>query len=194
MSIPLTLRVIRDEHNALSAMLQSLHLLIRQGPEDDPKRFFATLRAMLFYIDEYPERLHHPKETELLFPRVANQTPEAAEAVRKLDQDHVYSERAVRELQHLLLAWELLGESRRADFVAAFTKYVNHYREHMLLEETAILPVAEQTLSAEEWAEVDAAFAANRDPLTGKYPAEGIYEELFKRIVHDAPAPIGFGG
>ena len=194
MSIPLTLRVIRDEHNALSAMLQSLHLLLRQGPEGDPKRFFATLRAMLFYIDEYPERLHHPKETELLFPRVLRHSPEAAAAVQKLDLDHVHSERAVRELQHLLLAWELLGESRRAAFVDAFGKYINGYREHMLLEETAILPVAENSLSAEDWAEVDAAFAANRDPMTGKYPAEGIYEELFKRIVHDAPAPIGLGG
>jgi hypothetical protein len=52
------LRTIRDEHAALAAMLQSLLWLIRRGPGDDRARFFDTLRAMLFYIDEFPERLH----------------------------------------------------------------------------------------------------------------------------------------
>jgi hemerythrin-like domain-containing protein len=28
-----------------------------------------VLRSMMFHIDEFPERLHHPKETELLFPK-----------------------------------------------------------------------------------------------------------------------------
>jgi hypothetical protein len=36
---------------------------------------FDVLRAMLFYIDEFPERLHHTKESELLFPSCANARP-----------------------------------------------------------------------------------------------------------------------
>ncbi|MEO0003307.1 MAG: hypothetical protein RLZZ22_999, partial [Pseudomonadota bacterium] len=48
MKTPETLRVIRDEHNALSGMLQSLSLLIRRGPGADVQRFFDTLEAMLF--------------------------------------------------------------------------------------------------------------------------------------------------
>ena len=51
----------------------------------------------------------------------------------------------------------------------------------------------EQVLLA-AWRELDEAFGANRDPLTGKYPASPEYERLFQRIVHDAPAPIGLGG
>ena len=57
---------------------------------------------MLFYIDEFPERLHHPKESELLFPRVARLAPETAEVIARLEKDHSNSESAVRELQHLL--------------------------------------------------------------------------------------------
>ncbi|WP_307776803.1 hemerythrin domain-containing protein [Ottowia beijingensis] len=63
-----SLEIIRDEHSSLAAMLQSMRMLVDRGPGDDPKNFFDVLRAMLFYIDEFPERLHHPKETELLFP------------------------------------------------------------------------------------------------------------------------------
>jgi hypothetical protein len=44
----------------------------------------------------------------------------------------------------------------------------------------------------QDWAEIDAAFAANRDPLTGHEPAAE-YRQLFKLIVAHAPAPIGLG-
>ena len=71
-----SLEIIRDEHSSLAAMLQSMRMLVDRGPQGNPKNFFDVLRAMLFYIDEFPERLHHPKETELLFPRVAAAAPD----------------------------------------------------------------------------------------------------------------------
>jgi len=152
-----------------------------------------VLRAMLFYIDEYPERLHHPKESNLLFPKVVKASPKVLGAVDRLERDHMYSEKAAREVQHQLLAWELLGSSRRAAFQDAFRKYVDFYLDHMHLEEEVILPEAEKTLSASDWAEIDAAFEKNADPLTGNYPPSAEYENLFSLIVQRAPAPIGLG-
>jgi hemerythrin-like domain-containing protein len=188
-----SLRIIRDEHSALAAMLRSLSLMVQRGPSDAPDKFFDVLRAMLFYIDEFPERLHHPKETELLFPKVLQVAPQVAPAIARLEKDHQQGESAVRELQHLLLAWELLGDSRRAAFDAAAREYVKFYLDHMQLEETQILPQAEKSLSAQDWTELDAAFASNRDPLTGKYPRDPLYDRLFTRIVMTAPEPIGLG-
>ena len=194
MATPETLRVIRDEHMALAAMLRSLQLLLQQGPADDPRRFFDTVRAMLFYIDEFPEQLHHPKESNLLFPRLVRVAPQTMPAIERLEQDHMNGESSVRQLQHLLLAWELLGEGRREAFTEAYARYMRFYLEHMRLEEQEVLPQAEACLSADDWRELDEAFGTNRDPLTGKYPAAPEYECLFQRIVHDAPAPIGLGG
>ena len=108
-----SIRVIRDEHAALAAMLRSLGLMVDRGPADEPENFFDVLRAMLFYIDEFPERLHHPKESELLFPPVGRLAPETLEVIDRLEQDHLKGESSVRELQHLLLAWELVGDSSR---------------------------------------------------------------------------------
>ena len=108
-----SLQIIRDEHAALAAMLRSMDMMVQRGPGNEPERFFDVLRAMLFYVDEFPERLHHPKESDLLFPRVARLAPETMETVVRLEKDHAQGEAAVRELQHLLLAWELVGESRR---------------------------------------------------------------------------------
>jgi len=188
-----SLQIIRDEHSSLAAMLQSMRMMVARGPVDDARNFFDVLRAMLFYIDEFPERLHHPKESNLLFPRVAKAVPSVMGAIDRLERDHMSGEKMVREVQHLLLAWELLGESRRQVFVDTFNRYIDFYLEHMRLEETVILPEAQKHLSEQDWQELDAAFEKNCDPLTGKYPPDPVYDKLFTRIVMKAPAPIGLG-
>lgn len=187
------IRIIRDEHMALAAMLRSLGMMLDRGTSHEPEVFFDVVRAMLFYIDEFPEKRHHPKESNLLFPRVARLVPEVFDTVVRLEKDHSNGESTVRELQHMLLAWELLGEPRRAVFEQAVKRYISFYLEHMRLEEEVILPAAQRVLDDHDWAELDAAFATNCDPLTGKYPRDATYDRLFTRIVNRAPAPIGLG-
>lgn len=188
-----SLHIIRDEHASLAAMLRSMTQLLAQGPAEDAQQFFDVMRAMLFYIDEFPEQLHHPKESNLLFPKVAKKAPEVRGAIDRLERDHMHSEKAVRDLLHLLLAWELVGPTRKAGFVDAFGPYVESYLEHMRLEEAIVLPAAQAALTDEDWAEVDQAFDLNADPLTGKHPPGPAFEKLFSRIVAKAPAPIGLG-
>jgi hemerythrin-like domain-containing protein len=188
-----TLRVIRDEHASLSAVLQSILMMLDHGPGDAPETFFDVLRAMLFYIDEFPERQHHPKESDLLFPKVVRAAPQTMEAVACLEHDHISGELAVRALQRQLIAWELLGETRRPVFETAARAYVAFYLEHMKLEETVILPAAEKALNAADWHELDAAFGSNRDPLAGSCPRDPAFDRLFTRIVMKTPAPIGLG-
>lgn len=190
---PKSIHIIRDEHASLAAMLRSLGMMLERGPGAEPENFFDVLEAMLFYIDEFPERLHHPKESELLFPRVARLVPETRDLIARLEKDHDKGESNVRALQHLLMAWELIGESRRAAFEEAAKRYLAFYLEHMRLEETVILPAALKVLSESDWQEIDAAFETNCDPLTGKYPRDPAYDRLFTRIVTRAPAPIGLG-
>jgi hemerythrin-like domain-containing protein len=189
---PAALQVIHDEHVAVAAVLRSLQPLIDEGPGDEPERYFDVLRAMLFYIDEFPEQRHHPKESNLLFPKIARLAPELMPVIQRLETDHMQGETRVRELQHQLLAWELLGESRRGAFVANLQDYVRFYLDHMRVEETDILPAAERLLKPADWAELDRAFESERDPLAGGV-ADPAYERLFTRIVMVMPAPLGVG-
>lgn len=186
------LQVIREEHAALAAMLRSIPLLLahhrRQGTLPD----FAALRAMLFYVDEFPEQRHHRKESELLFPRLRARTPLAREVLDRLDNDHARGERRVRDLEHSLLGFEMLGEPRRDTFENDARRYVEFYLAHMEYEEREVLPLAERVLTDDDWRDLDAAFAANRDPLTG-HPPEAVYRDLYTRIVNSVPAPIGLG-
>ena len=185
-------RVIREEHAALTAMLSSILLLLAQHRRQGTLPDFASLRAMLFYVDEFPEQRHHRKETALLFPMLRARTPLSHDVLDRLDADHASGERAIRDLEHALLGFEIMGEARRQGFEQAAERYVSFYLAHMAAEEQQILPLAEQVLSADDWAELDAAFNENRDPLTGHEP-EAAYRALFTRIVNMVPAPIGLG-
>lgn len=195
----LTKKVIRDEHASLAAMLQSLAMMVRMGPGDERRNYFDVVRAMLFYIDEIPEKQHHPIESSLLFPRVAARDTGVREVIARLDREHARGEATVRRLQHELLAWELLGDTCRERFETSLTLYLRFYEEHMRLEEEVVLPAAERCFGENDWRELDQAFAKNHDPL-GRLLAgssvstlEPVYQELFSRIVRLAPPPIGLG-
>jgi hemerythrin-like domain-containing protein len=184
------LTVMNDEHQAIAAMLRSVSMLVAQSARAKKLPDFGLLRAMLFYLDEFPERLHHAKETRLLFPKVRERCPELASVLDRLDADHARGETAIRALERTLVAFEILGESRRDAFEQAMQRYVGAYLHHMAVEETQVLPTARECLTEADWVELDAAFEANRDPLTG-HPASDEYRALFSKIVAAAPAPIG---
>lgn len=189
-----SIRIIREEHAALAALMKAFDKALVKGPGDEPEIFFDAVRAMLFYVDEFPEQLHHPKESNLLFPRVARSAPETLDTIAQLENDHAKGESAVRELQHLLLAWELMGESRRDVFVETARRYMDFYLAHMQLEETVIIPAALRVLSDEDWRDLDAAFSTHCDPFTGKYKRNPAYDRLFARILMHSPGAIVGGG
>lgn len=187
-----TLDVINEEHQALAAMLRSLGLLLSQAHREKQPPDFDVLRAMLLYVDEFPERLHHRKETDLLFPKVRERCPGLASVLYRLERDHEAGERSIRALEHALLAYEVLGEPRREAFEQHVAHYTRFYLEHMALEESEILPAARRAFTPEDWVELDAAFATHRDPLTG-FEAGAEFQPLFQKILMNAPAPIGLG-
>ena len=191
------LTIIRHEHGALSAMLRSIGLLLAEHRRRNTLPDFSVLRAMLFYVDEFPEKLHHTKESQLLFPKLRQRSPEFGAVLDRLDRDHAGGEHAIRELEHELLGFEMLGDTRlgaqrRDRFEQAMNKYIAFYLEHMRIEETEILPLAARVLNDEDWHELDAAFLQNRDPLAGHEPDEE-FRALFRKILMTLPAPLGLG-
>jgi hemerythrin-like domain-containing protein len=192
-----SLIIIRREHRALSAMLRAITLLLGDNRRRGSLPDFEALRAMLFYVDEFPEKLHHPKETRLLFPKLRGLSAHTDSVIDRLDSEHACGEHTIRELEHALLGFEMMAETdqreaRRETFEAAVNRYVAFYLEHMRIEETELLPLAEATLSVDDWAALDAAFLANRDPLSG-HEADEIYRPLFRKILRLLPGSSSVG-
>src|SRR5688572_20871945 len=150
-----TLAVIRKEHAAFAAVLRSLQMLLAEHRQRRSLPDFSVLRAMLFYVDEFPEKRHHRKESELLFPKLRARTTLARDLLDRLDEEHLQGEWLIRDLEHSLLAFEMMGEGRREAFETDVARYADFYLAHMWAEEQKILPLAEQALTQEDWAELD---------------------------------------
>lgn len=181
-----SIRILRSEHAALVALLRTATALVVDAREQGTLPDFGLLRAMLFYIAEFPERHHHRKESALLFPRLRARTPLARALLDHLDEDHARGAARIRELEHALTAFEMLGPARQAAFEAALERHVDFYLVHMALEEREIFPLAESVLESRDWEELDAEFLADGDPLTGADPGAD-YAALFARIRSHLP-------
>jgi hemerythrin-like domain-containing protein len=186
------LNVIRDEHRSLSAVLHGLQYLVKEVREGRRKPDFKVLRAMVHYIDAFPEKLHHPKEDRYLFARLRLRGTEGNVVLDQLEAQHIHGAKLIRDLEQHLLRWEMGGPRDFEAFSDEVKRYADFHWHHMRQEEEFVLPLAERVLTEEDWHEIDAAFAGNTDPLIGKDVAKD-FERLFKRIVNIAPPPIGVG-
>ena len=185
------IRILRDEHRSIAAVLHGLQELAHLSQEASVRPEFSVFRAMIYYIDTFPERLHHPKEDTVLFPRVEARSAEAATLLERLRADHRRGAELIRDLERAVTAYEIAWPDGGAQFAAAVKKYADFHWEHMRVEEDSLLPLAESVLRDEDWTAVDEAFAGNEDPLADLRQQD--FAELFSRIVRITPAPIGPG-
>jgi hemerythrin-like domain-containing protein len=186
-----SIAVLKSEHRSISAVLHALKELARMAHDATARPPFQVLRSMVRYIDEYPERLHHPKEDEHLFARLKVRAPEARLLVEELQAEHQEGARLIRELERALLFMEEGWPVGARELRKAVDAYAEFHWKHMRKEEQQLLPLAERHLLPEDWKAIDAAFAANTDPIAGM--EERDFDKLFSRIVSLAPQPVGLG-
>ena len=183
--------ILKSEHRSISAVLTALKELARMAQDATVRPRFQVLRSMLRYIDEYPEQLHHPKEDKYLFARLLVRAPQTRPLIEELQAEHVEGARLVRDLERRLLFFEEGWPAGAREFQKAVDAYAEFHWKHMRKEERELLPLAERHLTAADWQEIDAAFAANEDPIAGMQERD--FEKLFSRIVNLAPEPVGLG-
>jgi hemerythrin-like domain-containing protein len=189
---PLALRIVREEHERLAAVVHGMRHLARSMAEQGLRPDLKVLRAMLLYISEYPERLHHPKEDRFLFAPLRLHTHLHDAMMVELEVQHAQGEAMVRRLAHALVRHEFGGPPELAYFVQQVQRYADFHSRHMRLEEEVIFPALREHLTEQEWQEAGEAFADNRDPLAGIDLKQDV-ERLYATIVSITPAPWGLG-
>jgi hemerythrin-like domain-containing protein len=180
------------EHSSLAAVLNAMTSLVREvrdhGKHIDPKVF----RAIIYYLDVFPEREHHRNEEFVLFPLIRERTHDADEVLEQLAREHMMGERSIRDLEQAFLRYEEHGTSEFPAFASAAERFVANYFEHMRKEERDVMPIAQRVLTEEDWKRVEKEFATKLDPLAGA-STETDMDELFRRVVTLVPAPYGVG-
>lgn len=175
-------QIIKEEHRAIAAVLTDLQQQSAQlgagGLPDLP-----LLHAMLHYMSEFPEKVHHPKEDEMLFPAIAARSPQAKTIIAELEEEHRLGERLMIQLHSALGRYE---RTRSREDGEAFNREVQRYTElqwrHMNKEESSLMPLASQYLKREEWERITDAFKRNENPLRG-LKAKGDADQLRQRVL-----------
>jgi len=185
------IRILLDEHRSMSAVLHGLKELARTAQDPRVRPNFAVFRAMVYYIDAFPERLHHPKEDKVLFPRVLARAPDIAPLLKELRQEHEKGAVLIRDLERSLISFEACWPYGADRFEESVGAYAQFHWDHMRKEEEALVPLAEKTLTEDDWKAVATEFARNEDPIADLRHKD--FAELFSRIVALAPAPVGLG-
>lgn len=183
------LAMIQHEHQGLAAVLRVMQSLLgeirpRGAPPD-----FALLATVLYYIDVFPERFHHPHEEEFLFSRLHAHTREADEILDELRAEHAVGPRLIRELERALVHWQAGNQAAAAAFAELSERYRQFLVEHMRKEEEVVFPAAAKALTLADWEAMDAAFRAHQDPLFKPQP-EQEFGVLYQRIAGLVPSEL----
>lgn len=183
--------IIRDEHRALASVVKGLQFLIQEIQNRGQTPDFPLLQSIVSYIEQFPDKLHHPKEDQYLFPALRLRHPAAAAELDILEEEHERGTAVTARVADGLRAYQA-DASRFDAFASAVDDYANFHWAHMSREENVILPLAEKHLTPEDWVGINAAFKSNSDPLVG-INTQREFRELFRRLVHVIPAPHGLG-
>lgn len=185
-----TIDIIRDEHRALASVLQALRFVVGEIRAGHLQPDFRLLAAIVDYITQVPDKVHHPKEDDHLFPALRRRSERAAQLIDTLEEQHRDGYRRTAALQQALIHYQSIGEQAFPAFDAIVQEYLDFNWKHMNREEAELLPIARTALTGDDWAALDAEFASNINPYSG---AHGEFEALFRQIVNLTPAPYGLG-
>ena len=185
-----SIRLIKDEHRSMAAVLHAAEYVVGKAVSTGMPPDFKLLRAMLYYLRAFPERRHHPNEDRVLFARIKARTHEADTAISELEDEHRRGNGMLQSLTIALDNWEAGAADGRL-FAEVLSGFASFYWAHMEKEEANILPVAERSLSNDDWHEIHAAFESHEDPMFGDDTANE-FRNLLSRIILLAP-PTGSG-
>lgn len=193
------LDILRQEHRAISAVLFCLKHTVGEARRGAIVPPFAMIHAVLDYLTSFPNRFHHPKEDTYLFPAVIRRAPDLEPVIADLLSQHEEGEERVSGLKDRIAelqtlwngSWQGDGAAKFAAFADAVDSYVEFERAHGRKEGVEVMPRAQEVLTADDWAPIEAAFSANEDPIFGSEPRSR-FDSLYSEIVALAPAPMGY--
>lgn len=180
------IQVMMREHQQLTTVISGMKHFIHLREAGMATPGLMVFRAMLYYIREYPEKVHHPKEDCYLFARLLERTHDLDEVIAALVSEHAQGDTRLRNIEDALVRYELEGPPAIAALRVMVDEYASFYQHHRSVEEEVILPAAMKYLTASDWSELDEVFGANRDPFDGE-KLEDDFDRLFDMLVATLP-------
>lgn len=182
-SMPTILAQWHDEHVNFAKLLNILEAQLNLFHDGERPNYELMLDVM-FYMTNYPDVLHHPRE-DMAFARIREIDTSAEPLVNELSKQHAQlratGEQLVRALSDIVNGSIAPRESVEGPGRA----YITSFRSHMRTEENDILPIAAKLLGDKDWSAIRAAIQHIDDPLFGK-ASEKRYASIHEQIARQA--------
>lgn len=160
-----TLDVLRNEHRNIGFFLD---LLARQADllENSGQPDLKLITEITDYFRSFPDMYHHPKE-DLVLGRLRERVAALEPAIAELESEHDELSDELHSFSRTVVA--LLTDpcpSTRAEFLHSARAFIERERQHMAVEERFLFPAAEQSLTEEDWSEIDEVVDRFSDPMS----------------------------
>jgi len=185
-----SLRVLAAEHLALRAVARIVaieaEILRRDGRAD-----IDLLQNIAAYIAEFPNRIHHPKEEDVLFRRMRARAPQRCGAILdRLLAEHVSESASIAVFLAALADFRAGLADAATNLARVAASYAKYLDRHIETENTLAFPLAEEVLHETDWDAIDAAFLSNADPLVSGDESSR-FRDLHRHIMALGALPPG---
>lgn len=184
------LTLISQDHSNLWRLATTIDQVASEI-EDGAAVEASFFTSVFDYIEQFVDRSHHPKEDDYLFRLLRLRSAEVAAVLDGLQTEHREGPANLAALRGQV-SQAARGEITGAALALALRNYTLGLKTHIRTEEKSVLPLARSVLLPSDWAEINAAFLDNNDPLFGD-KAKAEFRQLYHRIASLAPESVGLG-
>ena len=141
--------------------------------EKDEMIDFRLIKTIITYLRNYSDKYHHPME-DLIFDYYINNRVVPDDIATRLSQEHKIIKKATIELDELLGMILLDAIVPKEQCIEKLQNFVELQSAHMAYEEHEILPLIADSLSAEDWSNIERQWQHKEysDPLFGDKVSE----------------------
>ncbi len=149
---------LKTEHGVIGELLMvmdSISNRLESGEKVEPQHLLLVVRL----IREYADQGHHAKEEGLLFPALEQAgIPREGGPLGMMEQEHGMGRQLVGAMEEAAGRYARGDRDAGLDFAQAARNYVGLLSLHIGKENDILFPMADDRLSTEKQAELEAAF------------------------------------
>ena len=168
-----------DDLRRLRYLLEQLLIDISRGSSQS----YPMIQRLLAYIQDHPERVHHPAEEAIISVIFKNglSNRKFREDVNTLMKDHSEIEDIIRNAVEAVGSMLVSTNPDITDFGNKLSTLINRQRSHLLFEEMNVYPYIAEHLGNEDWGEISALIPDYEHPIFGDQVKKE-HELIFKAL------------
>lgn len=116
----------------------------------------STMRSIVVYIQDYPEKAHHPLEDMIYSVLMQRETK--VELLHNLVTDHNKLEEAARKLKDSLDLF-ISGGFSIDQLKKQLSSFLTKQRQHLYIEEMEIFPLTKRVLKSSDWEKIQSSIS-----------------------------------